>query len=95
MGAAVGLLTLSLYIPGSGSLKGRRAVVKSLKDRIRAKFNVSVAEIDDEELWQRATIAVACVSGDGAYANETLNRVVDLARGLPDAELLDYAIETL
>jgi len=59
----VALLTLELSIEHAQSLKDRRQVVRSLKDRLRAKFNVAVAELDSSNLWNRATIGVASVSG--------------------------------
>jgi uncharacterized protein YlxP (DUF503 family) len=91
----VGLLRVELHIPDSGSLKSKRSVVKGLKDRIRSRFNVSVAEVDPNDLWQRATLGVACVSGDRAHAADVLNKVMDLVRGNTDAELIDYSIEII
>lgn len=91
----VGLLTLELHIPGSGSLKDRRRVVKGMKDRIAARFNVSVAEVGDAGLWQRATVAVACVSNDRTHVSEVLDKVVDLVRSNTQADLIDYGIEFL
>ena len=74
----VGTCTVSLHIPGSGSLKSKRLVLKSLKDRIRHKFNVSVAEVDHLDLWQRSTIAVAVVSRDGQFADRVISKVLAL-----------------
>lgn len=91
----VALLTLELHIPGSGSLKDRRRVVKGMKDRIRSRFNVSVAEVDETELWQRATLGIACVSNDRAHASEVLDKVVDLVRSNTSADLIDYGVEFL
>ncbi|MBI5190221.1 MAG: DUF503 domain-containing protein [Nitrospirae bacterium] len=89
----VGILTAELHVPESGSLKGKRSVVKGLKDRIGSRFNVSVAEVGETELWQRATLGVAVVSNDRAHADEVLAKVVDLIRSSTSAELLDYQIE--
>jgi len=91
----VGVLTIDIHIPESGSLKGRRGVVKGLKDRIRSRFNVSVAEVDDEGLWQRSTLGVACVSSDKARVDEILAKVVDLVRSNTEIELLDYQVEII
>jgi len=91
----IGVLTVELHIPESGSLKGRRSVVKGLKDRIRSRFNVSVAEVGETELWQRATIGVACVSGDKAYAGQVLDKVVEMVRSNTSVELLDYTVEII
>ncbi|MGA2192661.1 MAG: DUF503 domain-containing protein [Nitrospirota bacterium] len=91
----VGVLTIELHIFESGSLKSKRSVVKGLKDRIRSRFNVSVAEVADNDLWQRATLGVACVSGEKAHAVEMLNKVMDLVRSNTSAELIDYQIEVM
>ena len=74
----VGTCTVSFHIPGSGSLKSKRLVLKSLKDRIRHRFNVSIAEVDHFDLWQRSTIAVAVVSRDGQFADQVIAKVLDL-----------------
>ena len=65
----VGLLTLDLHIPAANSLKSKRMVIKSLIEKIKNKFNVSVAEVDAQNLWQRSVIGIAYVS------NETTHRV--------------------
>jgi uncharacterized protein len=89
----IGVCTIEMHIPESGSLKTKRHSLKSLKDRIRAKFNVSVAEVDDNDLWQKASLAVAVVSNDKPHLNQTLDHVLDLVRSVPDVNLLDYHIE--
>ena len=73
--AAIGVLTLELRIETSHSLKEKRHVVQSLKDRLRHKFNVSVAEIDHQDLWQRATVAAVTVSSDRENAEKVLRGV--------------------
>jgi uncharacterized protein YlxP (DUF503 family) len=82
MPAAVGVLTFELRLEHSHSLKDKRQVVKSLKDRLRSRFNVAVAEIDEQEMWQRAVIAAVTVSGDRRSAEESLQRVEEDASGL-------------
>jgi hypothetical protein len=92
----VGLLTIELQVPESGSLKHKRQVVRSLVDRIRQGFNVSVAEVDHLDSWQLATLAVACVSGDVSVAQQVMQRVVDFVEGQRlDLVLLDYQTELL
>jgi len=73
--AAIGVLTLELRIEHAHSLKEKRHVVKSLKDRLRGKFNVSVAEIDDQDLHNSAVIAVATVSSSRPFAEKVLQAV--------------------
>jgi uncharacterized protein YlxP (DUF503 family) len=84
-----------ISIPGARSLKDRRRVVKSLKDRIRAKMPVSVAEVGDLERYQVATLGVAVVSNDAARCSEVMDSVVRMARGARDAVLADVATEIM
>ncbi len=91
----VGVCSIEMHIPESGSLKTKRQSLRSLKDRIRSKFNVSVAEVDDQDLWQKACIAVAAVSNDKSHLNQTMDHVVNLVRAVPEVSLLDYHIEIL
>ncbi len=89
----IGVCTIEMHIPDSGSLKDKRHSLRSLKDRIRNTFNVSVAEVDDNDLWQKASIAVAALSNDKSHLNRTLDLVLDMVRAVPDLNLLDYHIE--
>jgi uncharacterized protein YlxP (DUF503 family) len=72
----IGVLRFVLQIPGAGSLKGKRHVLRKVVDRVRARFNVSVAEVADNDLWQKATIGVAAVGNDRAFVNEVLDKVL-------------------
>ncbi len=89
----IGVCTIELHVPDSGSLKTKRQSLRSLKDRIRSKFNVSVAEVGDNDLWQKSALAVAAVSNDKSHLNQTLDHVLNLVRGVPELSLLDYHIE--
>ena len=89
----IGVCTIKIHVPASGSLKDKRHSLRSLKDRIRSKFNVSVAEVDDNDLWQKATLAVAVVSNDKSHLNQTLDHVLDMVRGVPEIDLLEHHIE--
>lgn len=89
----VGVLQLNLFIPQANSLKSKRQVLKSLKDKIRHKFNVSVAEIDCQDMWQSVTLAVACVNSDKRLLNSILSKVVNLVETQHHLELVDYLIE--
>ncbi|MBA7679827.1 hypothetical protein ES703_88131 [subsurface metagenome] len=92
----VGVCRISLRLPENLSLKGKRRVLKSIITRVRSKFNVSMAEVDDHELWQLATLGICCVSNDGRYTNEVLSKVVDfIVNSRLDVEILDYEIEIL
>ena len=92
----VGALIVRLRMPENHSLKGKRKVLKSITSQVSSRFNVSIAEIDDNDLWQTATLGISCVSNNGRHVNETLSHVVNFietVRG--DAEIIDYEIELL
>jgi len=89
----IGICTLHLRLLDNHSLKDKRRVVKSIKDRIRSKFNVSIAEIGGLDKWQWATLGVACVSNDARFANSILSNVVNLINTVRSVELVDYEIE--
>ena len=92
----VGVCRIKLRLPENLSLKGKRRVLKSIITRVRSKFNVSTAEVDDNELWQLATLGICCVSNNKRYTNEVLSKVVDfIVNGRFDVEILDYEIEIL
>lgn len=90
----VGLCRVSLRIPENHTLKGKRQVSLSLISKIRSRFNVSIAEVEDNDHWQRLTLGISCVSNEASHANSVLTEVVhfiQVSRG--DLELLDYQIE--
>ena len=93
--AAIGVLTLELRLEDSHSLKEKRHVVESLKTRLRNKFNVSVAEIDYQDLWQRAAIAAVTVSSDHVHAEKVLRSVEDEAASLLGGQLAECTVEWL
>ena len=92
----VGVCKINLRLPENSSLKGKRQVLKSITARIRNRFNVSVAEIDNHDRWRMATIGICCVSNDNRHTNEVLSKVVDFVVGSKfEVEILDYEIEIL
>ncbi len=92
----VGVCKIRLRLPDNLSLKGKRQVLKSVTARVRNKFDVSVAEVGDNDLWQLATLGICCVSNDKRYTNEVLSKVVDfIIDGRFDVEILDYEMEIL
>ena len=84
---------LDLHLPESHSLKEKRSVIKSLKDTLRNQFNISITEIDHQDLWQRAILGVALIAPDTRFANQVLSKVVKAVEGDLRVELLDYKIE--
>ncbi len=93
--ASVGVLTLELRLEDAHSLKDKRHVVQSLKDRLRHKFNVAVAEIDYQESWQRSVVAAVTVSPDRVYAEGLLRAVEDEAAALLGKDLASAEVEWL
>ena len=90
---SIGVLTLELSLPDSHSLKDKRHTVRGLKDRLRGKFNVAVAEIDYQDLWQRSLISAVTVSGDHAHAEQTLQLVEREAANLLGGVLVGTSVE--
>ena len=91
----VGLCTVELFIPDGHSLKEKRQVLLSLKTRLRDKFNLSVAEVGDQDLWQKAILGMACVANESAHVNQVLDQAVNLIQSVPVIQLVRSRIELL
>ncbi|MCP4633381.1 MAG: DUF503 domain-containing protein [candidate division Zixibacteria bacterium] len=91
----IGLLSLELYLPESNSLKSKRKIIKSIKDKIRHDFNVSIAEVGYNDLWQRSALGVVIVSNEQKFTNNVLNKIVDKLSINGAINLIDYSIEFL
>jgi uncharacterized protein YlxP (DUF503 family) len=91
----IGLLTLELHFPGARSLKDKRQALRSLETRIKNRFNVSLAEVEHQDLWQRARLAVVSVNTDHVHLESTLQSVAGEAGSARDIELLDSNVEIL
>ena len=92
----IGVCKINLRLPENSSLKGKRQVLKSMMARIRNKFDVAVAEVGDNEVWQLATIGICYISNDRRHANQVLSKVVDfVVSSRFEVEILDYEIEFL
>ncbi len=91
----VGLCTVELFISESQSLKDKRQVLHSLKDRLRGKFNLSVAEVDGQDLWQKAVLGIACVANEGGYVNQVIEQALNLIKGVPTVEVVRTQLELL
>jgi uncharacterized protein YlxP (DUF503 family) len=90
----VGIVRFELHLPGAQSLKDKRQVVRSIKERIRERVRASVAEVEYQDLWQRAAIGFAVVAADGAHVHELLNSARHIVEGYLQAQVLDWQ-ETL
>src|SRR5919206_1770949 len=84
----IGVLRLTLHLPDPGSLKSKRHLLRSALDRVKGKFNVSIAEVGDNDLWQRAVVGVAAVGNDHAFVNETLDKVADFVASMHGGQIL-------
>ena len=91
----VGILQVEISIPDAMSLKDKRQVVKSLKDRIAHGHNVSIAEVGALDEHRRSIIGMAMVGNDKRYVEGALSKLVDFVRTVPQASLIDYQIELL
>jgi uncharacterized protein YlxP (DUF503 family) len=89
----VGVCTIDLRIAGNDSLKGKRSVVRKIKERVKNTFNVSIAEVEDLDKLQRVGLGVAVVSNDASYVHSTLSKVVNFIDHLYVADIIDYHIE--
>jgi uncharacterized protein len=89
----IGLLTLEIHIPDAQSLKDKRQVLRSLKDRLRAHYNVAIAELEHQELWQRAKVGVVSISADGKYLEESLTAVAAESERILERSLVSQQID--
>ncbi|HPQ40140.1 MAG TPA: DUF503 domain-containing protein [bacterium] len=92
---AVGICYIEFEIQGARSLKEKRRVVKSLKDRLRSRFNISVAETGDQDLWQRAEIGFTCISSDHQYVDGLMASVIRLVEMDGRINVLDISTEII
>lgn len=83
----IGVLQFEVFVDDSRSLKDKRRVIRSLKDRLRRKYNVSIAEVGSLDKWNLADLALVAVSRDGAHLGEVLNRVTDDLHAIRDGRL--------
>ena len=93
--ARVALGLVELHLPDVESLKGKRHVLKGLKQKVRARFEVAVAEVDHQDMWQRATLAVAYVSADPRHANEVISKALDFIEANVEGMVIQESVEIL
>ena len=93
--ARVAVGTVEIHLPDVGSLKGKRRALKGLVEKLRRRFEISVAEVDHQDAWQRATLALACVSGDSRHANEVISKAMDFIEDHVDGYVTDIEVEIL
>jgi len=86
---------LTLAIPESGSLKAKRQILRRITDRLKARFNVAVAEVEDNDLWQKATIGLAVVGNERRHVNEQMDKIIHSVEEMYVAPLISREIEIL
>ena len=91
----VGIVRIELHLPAASSLKDKRSVVRALKERIRQRVQAAVAEVDHQDLWQRAALGVSVVSGERRQVDSMLQKVRSLVESTHAAELLDWQEQLL
>jgi len=92
----IGVCKIKLHLPENQSLKDKRRVVKSVISRLQNKYNISIAEVDDQDLWQMATLGITCVSNNNRHVDETLSKVINfIVQNYPELEIVDHGIEIL
>lgn len=93
--ARIAVGTVELHLPDVESLKGKRHILKGLKEKVKHRFDVAVAEVNHQDSWQRATLAIACVSGDSRHANEVVSKALDFVESVVDGHVIQVQIEIL
>jgi len=91
----IGVLSVELSLPEAMTLKDKRRILKSMKDRLANDYNISIAEVGDNDVIGRAVLGIAMVGNDGRFLESMLSKIVDHIRRIPQAVLVDYSIERL
>jgi len=91
----IGVCTLDFFLPGCSSLKQKRMFLRSIKEKLRNKHNVAVAEVAHQEVWQRASIGLTSVSNDKTVLDSTFQAVLRMAERSPNAQLLNFEVDFL
>lgn len=89
----IGLVTLEIHIPDARSLKDKRQVLRSLKDRLRGHFNVAVAELDHQDLWQRSVVGVVGISADDQHLSQSMAAVLEASEQVLGGDLISHEID--
>ena len=95
MKVVVGTLTVELFIFESRTLKDKRRILKSILDKVRSRFNVSIAEVDSHDMWQRSVLGIACVSNQVAHVQSVLSSVEKFISHQRDAEIISLHTEII
>lgn len=91
----VGVCHVDLHIPGNASLKGKRRVLRRIIDRVKNRYNISISEIGDNDLWQRSQLGLSVVGNDVRYINSRLDKIINFIDGMNIAEIIHSEIEII
>lgn len=89
----VGVCQIDLLIPGNASLKGKRKVLRKIIDRVKNRYNISVSEVGDNDLWQRSQLGLSVVGNDSRHINSSLDRIINFIDALNVAQIIHSEIE--
>lgn len=84
-----------MRIPGNASLKGKRKVLRKIIDRVKNRYNISISEIGDNDLWQRSQLGLSVVGNDSRHINSSLDKIINFIEGMNVAEIIDSEIEII
>jgi len=91
-----GICKIKLHIPANQSLKDKRRIVKSLISKLRNQYNISIAEVEDHDLWQLATLGISCISNNGQHIDETITKIVNfIVQNYPELEIVNQETEII
>ena len=91
-----GIFKIKIHIPENHSLKEKRRIVKSLMSRLRNQYNISIAEVDDHDLWQMATLGISCISNSNNHVDQTINNIIKyIEQNYPELEIVNHEIEIM
>jgi len=91
----VGVCQVDLLIPGNASLKGKRKVLRKIIDRVKNRYNISISEIGDNDLWQRSQLGLSVVGNDSRHINSSLDKIINFIDGMNVAEIIRSEIEII
>lgn len=91
-----GIFKIKIHIPENHSLKEKRRIVKSLMSRLRNQYNISIAEVDDHDLWQIATIGISCISNSNNHVDQIISNIIKyIEQNYPELEIVNHEIEIM
>jgi uncharacterized protein YlxP (DUF503 family) len=91
----VGVCQIDLLIPGNASLKGKRKTLRKIIDRVKNRYNISISEVGDNDLWQRSQIGLSVVGNDSRHINSSLDKIINFIDGMNVAEIIHSQIEII